>query len=187
MGNAARAVEQREAILEVECTERDGTYVRAVRPARLSVEKLRYYYEKLKDFDTIFNDFVANNFQAFISQFVVDGGDGNIAATGLIWEVDDVGIFRVTDIIPMHQAKVHPNFWDGRFRGREDLCREMCKYLFERYKFHRLVAEVPLYSKATALFAKRVGFEGEGRMREATLYKGEWFDMWLFSLLRHEV
>lgn len=180
-------------VLEVECNEPEGTVTRSVRRPQLTLEKLRYYYENLKDFDVIFNEYVENSFRGFVGQFIQQDASGNIIPTGLIWEVDDVGILMLQDIRPEYEALAHYNFWDQRFRGREELCREMLRYLFNKYGFHRIITEVGLYAKPAMNAVERIGFEKEGRKREATLYKpndadeAEWWDVNLYSILEHEV
>lgn len=159
----------------------------------LTVERLKHYYDNLKDFDVIFNEYVENDFRAFVNQFLREDRNGNIVSTGLLWEVDDVGILMLQDIRPGYEALAHYNFWDQRFRGREDLCREMLRHLFSRYGFHRIVTEVALYAKPAMNAVERIGFTKEGRKREATRYKpndadeAEWWDVNLYSILEHEV
>lgn len=172
-------------ILTVECPERGGTVVRHVREVQLTPEKMRLYWEKLSQFPVLFNRYIAN-VDDFITTFVSQDSAGNLKANGLIWEVDDVGILWITDIYPAYQALMHFTFWDRRLYGREPLVREMFKYTFKEFGFHRLVAEVPVYTWKVNHFAKKVGLTGEGRLREAVMYKGQWFDVILYSILRRE-
>lgn len=158
-----------------------------MRPARLSVGRLRYYYEQLKGFDVVFNDYVKNDPTSFIQKFITVDEYGQVHPTGLIWEVDDVGIIYLTDIRPAYEGLADFDFWDQRLRGREPLVREMVKLGFEHYGFHRIVTEVALYARPALQFVERVGFKKEGRKREAVRYKGDWFDVNLYSMLAHEV
>lgn len=176
-----------EVILAVECDEPDGKIVRHVRKVPLTLERFRKYHEKLTQFDTLFNDYIGDSFEAFVRCFVGQDASGELHAKGLLWEVDDVGILYLTDIAPGAEAQAHFTFWDQRFRGREKLLREMCKYVIENFHFHRLFAEVPLYARPTLELVERIGFKKEGRMRDAVKYKGDWFDVNLYSLLEQEV
>lgn len=153
----------------------------------LDVEQLRYYYDKLSEFDVLFNDFIGNNIDDFIKKFITQNPDGSLESTGLIWQVDDVGIIYLTSIRPGIEAEGHFSFWDQRLKGREPLIRAMLKKAFEDYKFHRIVAHIPLYAKPVLAFVERVGFIKEGRMREAVRYKGDWMDANLYSILDREV
>ena len=98
-------------------------------------------------------------------------------------DVDDVGIFFLNEIIPHQSASAHFVFWDKRFRGREELCKEMLRYVFEQYKFERIQVEVPLYAYHTMDAVENLGFVLEGRIRRAILYHDKWFDVNLYSVL----
>lgn len=174
-----------EIILTVTCVEPEGTFERVVKKTALSEERLKYYWEKLKKFDTLFNRHIVD-VDDFIQTFLSQTASGEPQANGLVWEVDDVGIFFLTDIYPAFQATGHFTFWDQRFRGRENLVKAMIRYAFEEYGFRRVVAEVPLYTVPTMRAVEKVGFVKEGRLRKATWYQGEWWDVNLYSILKEE-
>jgi RimJ/RimL family protein N-acetyltransferase len=174
-------------VLTVECDEPEGTFVRSVRPVQLNMERLKFYYDQLKQFDVVFNDFIENDLESFINIFLSDDGHDGIVSNGLIWEVDSVGIIYITDIRPS-SAVAHFSFWDRRLKGRENLIRAMLRWGFDQFGFHRIEARVGLYAAPWVSRAiERVGFKKEGRLREAVQYKGEWFDMNVYSILEHEV
>ena len=173
--------------LIVECNEPEGTFTRAVTPVTLSTEKLNYFYDKLKEFDVVFNDHVPNSPGGFASIFVTVGEDYKVTANGLLWEVDDVGILYLTDIIPGVSALAHFSFWDRRLRGRENLIREMIKLGFQKYGFQRIETRVALYASPVLGAVERIGFVKEGRARQAVRRNGVWYDVNLYSLLREEV
>ena len=180
--------------LKFECDEPGGMVTREVRRAHLSFKTLKGYYDKLKEFDTVFNGYVANNIDAFIHSFVKGNGSGDLQATGIIWEVDDVGILYLTDISIGNDAYAHFNFWDRRFKGRENLIRGMMKHVMKEFNLHRITSEVGLFAAPWLPSAlERIGFVREGRKREAIWFKskeateGEWFDSLIYSMLRHEV
>lgn len=152
----------------------------------LSIDRIKFLWNKLKDFDTLFNDFVKGDFQTFINHFIVMV-DGEPRPAGLFWDVDDVGMFVLNDIKPGDSAQAHFLFWDKRFRGREKLCREMLAYLFLTYNFRRIWVEVPLHSYWTIRAVERLGFVHEGRKRKATLWKGEWYDTNIYSILPEDL
>ena len=155
-------------VLKFECCEPDGTITRTVRPAKLSFSVLKGYYDKLKEFDTVFNGYVANNIDAFIHSFVKSNGSGDLQSTGIIWEVDDVGILYLTDISIGNDAYAHFNFWDRRFEGRENLIRGMMSYIMKEFDLHRISVEVGLFAAPwLPLALERMGFVKEGRKRES--------------------
>lgn len=186
MGEAAIKLEQREPILTVECDERDGSFVRSVRFTPLSPDKLRYYWERMKEYKSIFGTPV-HNLEDFINTFVWQAGK-DLKAGGILYEVDDVGIISIDNIVVSKmQCNAHLVFWDRKLRGREDLVRQLCEYGFEEYGFRRIVVEIPLHAMPVVTFVERVGFQKEGRLREASWYNGEWWDMFTFSLLRSDL
>lgn len=179
-------MDERAVILNVKCSEPEGEIVRSVRLAQLSAKRMAFLWEKLKGFDTLFNDFVKDDYQAFVNHFILEI-NGKPVPTGLLWDVDDVGIIFANDIVPHQSATVHFVFWDRRFRGREQLCIEMLKYGFEAYKFQRMQVEVPLYAPHTIQAMEKLGAVLEGRKRRAALYHDKWFDVNLYSFLPEDL
>lgn len=176
-----------EVILSVECAEPEGTFTRSVRPAQLTTETLRSYWEKLRNFDVIFNDDVRSDPRSFIQIFLSANGENDVQANGLVWEVDDVGIIFITEITT-HTAEAHFSFWDRRIKGREELIKQMLRWGFRTFGFHRITCQVPLYAAPWLSRAvEKVGFKKEGRLREVVRYKGQWFDTILYSILSYEV
>lgn len=175
------------SIFNVICREPDGEVVRTVSPARLTIERLHFYYDKLREFPTLFNSWVTSE-EEFYNSFLGHGPDGELVAKGLIWEVDDVGLFFLTELIPGQDGLGHFTFWDRRTRGREELLREMIRFVFQFLKLHRITVEIPLYTAPwLPRFVEKVGFVKEGRKREAALYEGQWFDVNIYSILSGEI
>lgn len=173
-------------VLTVECDEPRGKVKREVRLTQLSMDRIKFMWDRLNKFDVLFNDFVRGDVKEFINHFVVVI-DGEPRPTGLIWDIDDVGIFFLNEIRPLQSASAHMVFWDRRFKGREELCRAMLRYVFDQYKLRRIQVEVPLYANSTLQTMERIGFVKEGRKRKAIKYKGEWFDVNLYSILPEEL
>lgn len=177
-----------EPVLSIVCEEPEGSVERVVRPLPLSIDNLKMFWEKSKEHGTLFSEEVADNFGKFLEQTLRIGPDG-IEPTGLFWVVDDfVGVFFLTHIIPGMDALTHYTFFDGRSNGRVPLAQEMIRFAFNKYGFRRLSVEIPLYVKPhTFHFTEMVGFKKEGRKRSAALYKGTWFDVNCYGVLREEV
>jgi RimJ/RimL family protein N-acetyltransferase len=168
------------------CDEPEGSVERHVYPMRLTPENLRTFYEKASEFRTLFIDEVNGDFHKFAEMFIGNEGD-RVWATGLFWIVDDfVGIYYMTNI-RQHDAEVHYTFFDRRHLGREELTKQMLKFVFKKFGFWRLTTEIPYYaSKHTFNFVFRLGFKREGRRRKAVMYKDELFDTMLLGILREE-
>lgn len=174
-------------ILQVVCNEPEPV-THTVRKMILTPENLRKFWDKSRQFKTLFTSEIRGDFKKFLELFLSDGPNG-IQCNGLFWVVDDfVGIMYITDIIPGLDAKCHVSFFDRRLNGREPLFREMIKYVLERYDFHRLTIEVALYANASYMrLVEAVGFKKEGRRRSFAWYEGQWFDVNLYGILRNEI
>ena len=173
------------SIMTVECKEPEGTFMREVRFAPLTAERLHQLWIRLSQFPMLFNRHIVDEAD-FITTFVSEDSSGNLRSNGLIWEVDDVGIIYLTEIYPAYQATGHYTFWDGRFKGREELIQEMLKYAFKSYGFQRIIAEIGMFAQPALKAVERIGFTKEGRLREAAWYQGEWWDVALYSILKRE-
>ncbi len=172
-------------VMTVDCSEPEGLIARTVSFTPLSVEKLRELWGVLSQYPTLFNRHISTQ-EDFVTSLISEDSNGNPKANGLVWEVDDVGILYLTDIYPVFQATGHFTFWDGRFKGRELLILKMLEYVFEEFGFHRIITEVPFYAQPTMGVVDRIGFVREGRLRKATRYRDEWWDVASYSMLREE-
>lgn len=175
-------------ILCVTCKEKHGNADRRVYPISLTRENLGTFWEKARVYPTLFAEELKDDFVTFLGIFLDQEGD-KISSRGLLWRVDDfVGVFYLTDIDPEHDAVCHFTFFDGSITGRDALARAMLSYVFNKYKFRRLSANVPTFVMPAAIsFIQRVGFKKEGRKRQATSYNGEWWDTLQFGILADEV
>lgn len=187
-----------EPIIEVECQEPKGTFIRRVYPMKLTHDNLTKFWSKSRKYPTLFSQELRDDFDKFIDTFVCRDDDGTLMTRGLLWVVDDfLGVFYITDIRPELDALCHFSFFDGRIKGRDKLAKEMVKYVFKEYKFRRLTAHVPLFlapcssgngkaTPAVAAFIKSIGFKPEGRIRKAAIYRNTYFDVIIFGILREE-
>ena len=175
-------------ILCVTCDEKQGPVKRCVYPFQLSRDNLLLFWERARVYPTLFTEEIKNDFQRFLSIFLAQEGD-RVNAKGLMWKVDNfTGVFYLTDIYPERDAVCHFTFFDGRIHGRDALAKAMLSYVFNKYKFRRLSAEVPMFVVPAAIsFVQRVGFKREGRKRNSTPFNGEWYDTLQFGILSHEV
>lgn len=174
-------------VLEVECHEPHKVITRRVYPLQFTGENIVTFWEKARRFRVLFSDEIAGSFQKFLEVFASQDEHGNIFGHGLAWVVDDfTGVFYMTDI-KTTEATVHFSFFDGRFRGRLPLVRQMIKYAFERYNFIRLNVEIAKYAdEKTFNFVEAIGFKEEGRKRKAVRFNGDLFDVIYYGLLREE-
>jgi hypothetical protein len=168
------------------CKEPEGDIIRKVSPMQLTPSNLKTFWEKSKPFRTLFTDEINGDYKKFLELFLSMDGD-NIRAHGLFWVVDDfVGIFYMTHITTL-DAQCHFTFFDRRLKGREQMAKEIIRYVFKTFGFRRMNVEIPKYaSKHTFGFTLSLGFVKEGEKRKAAHYKDDWFDVVCFGLLREE-
>lgn len=173
-------------ILTALCKEPEGEIMRGVTPMRMTPQNMKTFWEKSRQFRTIFTEEVNGDFKKFCELFLSGDGD-SLRAHGLFWLIDDfVGVFYITHITEL-DAQCHFTFFDRRLKGREELTKAFIRYGFEHFGFRRINVEIPKYaSKHTFGFTFALGFVKEGEKRKAAKYKGDWFDVVCFGLLREE-
>lgn len=172
-------------ILAVACPEPGGKKIRYVRRMVFTPENLGTFWERAKKYPTLFSEEIAGDFKKFCEVFLVQVGN-DVSVNGLFWVIDDfVGIYYLTHIVPEVDAQVHYSFFDGRQNGREDLTKEMLKYVFNKYNFHRLSAKIPCFAHETTFrFVERLGFQYEGTIKQGIQFKNDWFNIKIFGLLK---
>lgn len=148
-------------------------------------QKIMELWESFKKHDVLFSDEIRGDAEAFID-IMMDPRSVWLEVYCTEREAP-VGIFSVGRVIPGFDAWGHFAFWDGRGRGREDFTQRAAKWVFDRYKLHRMSVEVSATQLGTIRFIKRLGFIEEGIRREGTLFRGEWIDLIEFGLLRSEL
>lgn len=72
--------------------------------------------------------------------------------------VDDVGVMLKGVIDYKGLCDVHIGFWDRILNGRESMCREMAIEVAESAGVPGVWTAIPISSRATLAFAKRIGF-----------------------------
>jgi len=170
------------------CDEPEGTVVRHVRFMPLHMENLRMFWEKSRNFRTIFTQEINADFKKFLNLFLFQEHDGTIGVRGLFWVIDDfVGVYYMTHIVPEQDAQVHYSFFDRRHKGRIWITQDLLKHAFEEYHFRRLSIELPFYvTGSSRLFVERLGFVKEGRKRKCSKFDEQWFDANLYGMLYEE-
>jgi RimJ/RimL family protein N-acetyltransferase len=175
-------------LFAVDCDEPEGRVTRKVRELVFTPENLQTFWKKASKFSTIFGSEIKSA-EEFLNLFLTYDSQNNPHLNGLFWVVDDFeGVFYITNIQVELDAQVHYSFFSGRHRGRLELVQKMLLHIFDTYNFRRLSASIPKYAKHSAHhFCKLVGFEQEGVKRKGAQYKGDWFGVVEYGLLREEL
>lgn len=138
-------------------------------------ENIQMAWEKLSQFPILFDDFYRGNFNAFVSELI----DPNT----ILLYTGDYGMVRVCNIAPFRNADIHLAFWDRRFKGRGEMCKQALRWLFFNLQLRRATICVPSNVYSTISFIISLGFRKEGQIRDAILYKGRFLDRLIFGLL----
>ncbi len=167
------------------CKEGDTIVDREIGPLIFTPENGARFYEKASKYPVLFGKPISNPKQ-FWEHFVWFNRQNEPELNGMFWCDPSLTIvFYITNIYPT-EADVHYTFLDGRQKGREELVKTMLSYIFARYKYIRLNANVPVYATSALNFARQLGFTEEGRKRKCALRKGDYFDVIQFGILAHE-
>ncbi|WP_232700415.1 GNAT family N-acetyltransferase [Halobacterium wangiae] len=78
---------------------------------------------------------------------------------------------------------------DPEFHGRgygTDATSTLLQYAFEDLNLRRVEANVGAFNDASIALLESLGFEREGARREAAYYRGDYYDMLTYGLLREE-
>jgi len=79
-------------------------------------------------------------------------------------------------------------FWDRKVAGNDDLIVETLNRLMDMLHIHRYYTQVPEKNRTMMRMIERIGFVGEGRLREAFLLRsGEFCDIYVYGALKGEL
>ena len=164
-----------------ECIAEAGPY--RARIMGLTWPKLFMLWEQLKKFRVLFSDLTKGDFDNFVRY---------VTSPDTFWlEIynggEVVGLVTLEGIERLVEANAHVLFLDKHLADKIDICKEIVKWLFGNFTFHRLTVEVPVNYYWSVRLVKELGFKHEGRRREVTLIEGKWVDSYTFGLLRQEV
>jgi len=169
--------------MDVICHEPEGDVTRHVWPFTFTVDATRELWLRASEYPILFGKRLSSP-EEFLSFFIGKNLSGDAEANGLLWIVDDfLGMFYLENISGQ-EATVHYAFFDRRHRGREQLVREMCKMVFDKYKFTRLNAFIPAYvGMIPRKFIERCGFQIEGVKKDASWWRGKLFNSYSYGML----
>lgn len=135
-----------------ECQEKEGTFTRVVRPMPRDPWLIREAVKKMRKVPNFLGK--ENPYDVLLDESVIP------------LQVDDVGIILLKP--QGEKVEVHITFWDGRLRGREELCQKVAERVLKHYKV--LWTAVPKDSRFVRAFAERVGFEATQEKNGAVVY-----------------
>jgi RimJ/RimL family protein N-acetyltransferase len=145
----------------------------------MTQENLTKVWTKVNEFPILFDDLYRGKLDEFVASLL--DPSAIILATG------DYGLVRICNIRPHRDVDMHLTFWDRRFKGRGDECKQALLWLFSKLDLVRATVTLPAIVFATIAFTKSLGFKEEGVIRKAYSYKGDLLDIHLFGLLRSQL
>ena len=158
-----------------------------IEPFQATKESIDYLWEKAGKYSFLFSDITREDRNRF-DQAVLS--PGTILLT--VFQKDDpgrkaVGVVLADKITPKWDANVHYIFWDKIQKGRHRVLLVALSWLMEELDLKRVTAEIMEYAYAGLRRAKHLGFLLEGRKRDATIWRGDTADVFLFGVLREEL
>lgn len=151
----------------------------------LTQEKVTWLWNQFNQYRTLFSDFTRGDLDNFINVLILPRSywlEIRDDATG-----KSIGIIYLTDITSPTESICHVVFFDRNLSEKVPLCKDLMRYVFHKFGFHRLTAIVPDIYHATIRLAEKVGFKREGLVREALLIGNQWRDEIHFGILQSEV
>lgn len=180
-------------ILRVRCEDRSGVNDYSVRilhefgqgSGYLNPKKIADIWRQISKYPVLFSDYTEGKIEPFLAILM----NPNSVWFEVYNETTDrtVGAVYVDRVIPGFDAQGHFAVWDSVANGRQPIFWGIMEWLMERYGLRRLSCGVPPYQAGTIRFAKSLGFKQEGERREAVIYKGRWFPLIEFGILRDEL
>lgn len=154
-------------------------------PLELSRHKIDWLWGKVSSFPQAWDDYHAGNREAFST--VLANRNNVFVEVYRRGELEPVGMFSATNIVPKHMAEVHVVFWDRSFKGREVVAHDLLRRFVAEFGLQRIAAFVPETNRPACKFALRIGMRQEGTLRRAALYQGQYVSMMAFGMVREEV
>jgi RimJ/RimL family protein N-acetyltransferase len=111
-----------------------------------------------------------------------------VASTETMYELGEWGgVVFFNPMIPGVDAHLHTYVWDPIFFRRPALARAILRDAMNRWDLPRVSTTHPVRHTLATRIAQKVGFQIEGRLRNALVYNGVEEDSLVLGILRSEV
>jgi hypothetical protein len=151
---------------------------KGVKFCNLTKEKALYFWNKVKGYDKLFTDDVRWDEISFYERLYHPN-------TVLLEEEN--GLLILSDLKPGFFTTVHVVFWDHKLSVRTGLLKDCLVWVFQEYNLQRIEAVIPEFSRTLKRFIEKLGFRYEGTLRKRLLFKGQFYDTIVYSILREEL
>jgi len=140
--------------------------------------KLGDIYAKLAQTRGVFDDFTKNPEYFFKLYFAKD--------TVWLERTDGNGILYLTNVIPGLSALAHIVYWDKRLGGREAFTLDCLRWGFTNIGLKKVNVWMPEFAKAAIHFARKLGFQFEGKVRRWSYSQGRTYDILMYGMTNEE-
>lgn len=154
--------------------------LKPINEANTSPQRLKWIWEQTQTCDYAFDDFTRGNEDYFLAAFLNPMVE--------FFEIGDSGLATVQNIEKGNMCDLHYLLWD-REQGLDQSKKpavELLDYLFFKREVHRVNGKIPSYNKIATRFALAVGMKYEGEIREGILWKGKYYSINMYGLLKTE-
>ena len=104
-------------------------------------------------------------------------------------EEETIGQISLKNIRWFNRKAEFAVFIKKDFRGRglgKQILEQLMEYVFLTMNLHRLEAEVIAYNTTMIELLNKTGFRQEGELREAKYFKGKYYSIFRYAILRRE-
>lgn len=169
----------KDVLFSAECLEGDAVIVRYAKPMILDGEQIIKLWHRLSQFHVLFASPRETSFKNFVN-IIQD-------EYSVLLAFDDVGMALVSDLVPGVEVKVQFSFWDAKLKGREQLIRELVKWVIDVFGVRRVSMPVRADARAMRAFVERVGFYVEGILKNWVKKDLKLYDLYLYGVTESEV
>lgn len=147
---------------------------------KISEEEANTLWARVRAQEICFDDFNRDRPDVFAQRLA--------SPQTVVFRVKDSALVTVESIIPRLGGVMHFFLWDSSVPETELALagRQVVSYCLDTYELVRLTAAAPSFNKLALRIAGRVGFKYEGNLRKSWLYKGVYYDAFVYGLLKDE-
>lgn len=168
-----------------------------VREMILTWPKVELLWKRLQKYKSLFSDITRGNFDNYFrmltqrntlwfeiyARFKPGGPSSDVN----VFYDDLVGIVWLADIEQVIDGTAHMVFFDRKPSEKVQVCRELIKWVFDRWPLQRVTVTPPEMYYVTHRLLEKIGFKREGMKREAVLINGKWNGVRIYGMVRSEV
>ena len=145
----------------------------------LNFNKITELWNNMRAISGLYDDFSRDNFKLFQAK-IVDPASVWLECT------EGFGILYLTNIIKGLSGTGHILYWDKKLRGREDFTLRILKWLMDMVPLIKVNLYLPDYARVARLFAERLDFHKEGKIRRWSFNNGKPFDICVYGITYEE-